>query len=319
VTGLPGLCIVGPGAIGAAHVRAHAAAGLTESCWVVGPTHEAAAAFASEWQFAHATAELDDALADDAVEIVLVTSPNQLHTEQALRALAAGKHVIIEIPVALSYPDALRVAKGASEAGRRAFVCHTQRSFPAVKMLRERVRAGSLNISQITGFHSNPRRQNENWVGGTRDWVDNLLWHGSCHYLDTSLWILGASEFRGVNAQFGRPNPTFGMTMDLCVSFSTPASQVVSHAATYNVSPQGTSHMRIIADEGLFTLERSRLTDNEGNELFPAIEWTDLKGQDDVIAASIRDESPCDFDIDTILPTMELLGRAQESGDVTQV
>jgi 2-hydroxy-4-carboxymuconate semialdehyde hemiacetal dehydrogenase len=184
------------------------------------------------------------------------------------------------------------------------------RSFPAVRGLRERVQAGTLNISQISGFTATPRRQNENWVGGTREWVDNLLWHNSCHYLDVSLWILGATEAQNVAAQFGRPNPQFGMTMDVAVSFKTPNNELVSYSASYN-SATPASRMLFVADQGLFTLDRNRLVDDEGNELHPAAEWADLRAQDRAMIESIRDGSPSVYEVETVLPTMRLLGAAQ--------
>jgi 2-hydroxy-4-carboxymuconate semialdehyde hemiacetal dehydrogenase len=306
-----GLCLVGPGAIAGAHAKAHTAGSLTEKLWVVGPTDERAAAFASEWGFAHSTAQLAEALGDDAVELVLITSPNGLHTEQALLSLEAGKHVIVEIPVGLSLSDAVAVADRAAATGRRAFVCHTMRSFPAIRYLRERVQAGELNISQINGFTTTPRRHNENWIGGTREWVDNLLWHNSCHYLDACLWVLGATEAKNVTAQFGRPNPEFGMTMDVSVSFKTPKNELVTYSGSYNAA-DGVSHMLFVADEGLFRLERSRLLDDQGNELFEAAEWADLRRQDTAIVEAIRGGTPSDFEIDTVLPTMRLLAQAQE-------
>jgi 2-hydroxy-4-carboxymuconate semialdehyde hemiacetal dehydrogenase len=305
-----GICLVGPGAIGATHVRAQAPLGLTDNRWVVGPTADAAKRFAGEWGFAHATADLDAALADAAVDVVLIASPNPLHAEQALRALAAGKHVIVEIPVAMSADDATEVAEQAAAAGRRALVCQTMRSFPAIRTLRDRVRAGTLTISQILSYTATPRRNNENWIGGTREWVDNALWHHSCHYLDASLWVLGATEAHAVWAQFGRPNPRFGMRMDVSVTLKTADDVLVSHGSTYNVA-HSSSQMRFFADQGMFTVERTRLVDEHGNECSPATEWTDLGAQDRAMLTSILEGSPSDFEVASVLPTMRLLDKAQ--------
>jgi 2-hydroxy-4-carboxymuconate semialdehyde hemiacetal dehydrogenase len=301
---------VGPGAIAAAHMRAHRAGGLTEPLWVVGPAQEPAASFAGEWGFQHATADLADALADDAVELVLITSPNELHSPQALAALEAGKHVITEIPVAMHQDDAEAVAAKAEAVGRRALVCHTMRSFPAVQGLRRQVASGELTISQINGFTATARRHNENWIGGTREWVDNLLWHNSCHYLDMSLWVLGATEAENVCAQFGQPNPEYGMKMDVCVSFRTPKTELVTYSGSYNVAA-GTSHMLFVADQGLFTLERNQLTDEHGTEIYPGAEWADLLAQDAAMIESIASGGPSDFEVSSALPVMRLLEAAQ--------
>jgi 2-hydroxy-4-carboxymuconate semialdehyde hemiacetal dehydrogenase len=309
VSGL-GLAVVGPGGIAAEHARAWAQLDLVRNAWVVGKDDDSAGAFAETWAFEHATTDLDRALADDSVDAVLIASPNFLHAAQAVAALEAGKHAIVEIPVALSLAEAERVVAAAAETGRRAFVCHTMRSFPPIRLLRARVQAGELTLSHVTGFTATPRRNNDHWIGGQRDWVDNLLWHNSCHYLDAALWVLGADEAVNVSALFGRPNPTYGMRMDVAVSFATPRDELVSFSSTYNTAT-GTSQMRFVGDEGLFTLDGSRLLDEQGNELVEPGEWAELLPQDRAIVSSIVEGMPSDFEAETVLPAMRLLEAAQ--------
>jgi len=114
VTERLGLAAVGPGGIAAEHARACAQHGLASALWVVGKDDESAEAFAATWGFEHATTEIDEMLADAAVDVVLIASPNPLHAEQAVSALEAGKHAIVEIPLALSLADAERVVSVAA-------------------------------------------------------------------------------------------------------------------------------------------------------------------------------------------------------------
>jgi len=184
------------------------------------------------------------------------------------------------------------------------------RSFAPIRLLRERVRAGELTLSQVTGFTATPRRNNDHWIGGQRDWIDNLLWHNSCHYLDAALWVLGADEAVNVKALFGRPNQTFGMRMDVAVSFETRNNELVSFSSTYNAATSA-SQMRFVGDEGLFTLEGTALLDERGDIVVEPGEWGNLLPQDRAIFTSIAEDLPSDFEAVSVLPAMRLLEAAQ--------
>ncbi len=308
-----GLCVVGPGGIASLHLEALSALGATDNAWVVGSNAARAEAFASTWTFAHATTDLGEALSDPAVELVLIASPSALHAQQSRDALAAGKHVIVEIPVALSGAEAEQLAALAHSAGRRLLVCHTMRSFPALASVRERSLAGDLFVAQIAGTFAVPRRHNENWTGGTRRWVDNLLWHHGCHLLDASLWMLGDPDVVDVCAHAGREHPEFGMTIDLSVSFSTSARQLVTHVLSYNTK-HDVDEIQLITDDELLLLRSGALTTLGGEELVSAGGgWSDLGPQNEEMLAAIAGGLPSRYDIDAVLPSMRLLDRMQKA------
>lgn len=277
---------------------------------VVGNDETTARAFASEWGFELATASFDTALANRSVDAVMIMTPNVLHSSYALRALEAGKDVIVEIPVAMTYDDACAIEAEAKRVGRRVLVCHTMRSFPAIREVRERVASGRLTISQIVGFAAVPRRNNEHWAGGRRDWIDDLLWHNGCHYLDASLWVLGAPDVVRVHAQFGTRNPKFGMVMDVSVGLTTANQELVSLAATYNTG-QSRSEIRFVGDEALLTFANGRLLDQDGNELTSSASWGDLLPQDRELLTALLTGGQSDYSISSVLPTMKVLDEAQ--------
>jgi 2-hydroxy-4-carboxymuconate semialdehyde hemiacetal dehydrogenase len=308
-----GLCVVGPGAIAAAHAKALHALGDLRFEWVVGREESSAAAFAREWGFAQHTVDLEPSLTDSDVDVVLIASPNELHFEQASRALEAGKHVIVEIPAAMSFDEALDLERLSKRVGRRLLVCHTMRSYPAIREVRRRVQSGTLTVSQVTGFFAVPRRANENWAGGTRSWVDNLLWHHACHQVDAAMWTLGIKHADRVRAQFGKSHPQFGMTMDLSVSFRTPELQVVTHTLTYNTARE-IWLTRFVADEELLIYQDGSLLDDQGQELVPAMDWSDLRPQDQDMLAAIRGEAESEFSIESVLPAMRALQDAELEG-----
>uniref|UniRef100_UPI002584D28D Gfo/Idh/MocA family protein n=1 Tax=Novosphingobium sp. TaxID=1874826 RepID=UPI002584D28D len=136
-----GLLLVGCGRISAAHLGALAGlegeirlAGVADADQ--GARHRAAAAHAVP-----AFADLDEALAMPGVDAVLIASPNALHAAQAAAALAAGKHVLVEKPLALTVEDAELIKRIAEENKRVATVDFVLRYNPLVEMLHEIVKA----------------------------------------------------------------------------------------------------------------------------------------------------------------------------------
>jgi len=119
------LTFIGYGSIAAAHVRALRELGGVRFDSVVGRRAEATEAFAREWGFAHWTLALEEALARPGVDAVIICSPSDQHAAQAEQALAAGKHALVEIPLAMSLADAERVTALAERAGLRLMVARS--------------------------------------------------------------------------------------------------------------------------------------------------------------------------------------------------
>ncbi|TVR99763.1 MAG: gfo/Idh/MocA family oxidoreductase [Phycisphaerales bacterium] len=83
-------------------------------------------------------------LADDRVGLVSVCTPTPTHVDLAIRALKAGKHVLVEKPVAVSLREVQRLEKAASEAGTLCVPAMCVRAWPAWAWLKDRVEDGSL-------------------------------------------------------------------------------------------------------------------------------------------------------------------------------
>ena len=96
-----GAAVIGTGFIGTVHVEALRRIGV-QVRGVLGSTPERGAARAEALGVPRAYASLDDLLADPTVEVVHVTSPNDLHVSQTKAVLAAGRHVICEKPLAMT-------------------------------------------------------------------------------------------------------------------------------------------------------------------------------------------------------------------------
>jgi predicted dehydrogenase len=96
-----------------------------------------------------ATADLAALLADDAVEAVAIATPAATHVDVALAAIEAGKHVLVEKPLASSYAEGLKLAKAAEARGVVLMCDHTYCYTPAVQRIRELVREGTLGDVQF--------------------------------------------------------------------------------------------------------------------------------------------------------------------------
>ena len=307
------LCLVGTGGIATQHMKALTELGATHTRWVISRRKEAAQQFAQEWAIENFGITLQEALADPAVDLVLVTSPNEVHFDQTVNSLEAGKDVIVEIPVALSLAQAARVARVAAELKRRVQVCHTMRSFSAIREVRRRVTDGQLHLSHIAGFFAIPRRHNQSWAG-QRSWIDNLLWHHGCHQVDAAMWVLGVERVRQIGALIGRAHKKFGMAMDVSIHFRTEARQLVTQALTYNAD-ELCWELRFFGDEEVLTFRNGRLFNEKKEDVVPQASWLDLIPQNRQMLAAIREGDPSDYDIESVLPAMEVLQQAQSSAE----
>jgi 2-hydroxy-4-carboxymuconate semialdehyde hemiacetal dehydrogenase len=305
------LCMVGNGGIAAEHMKAFRTIKGVHPLWVISRTLEKAKEFQRDWGFEHSAVDLDEALADRRVDLVVIATPSEQHTSQALHSIQGGKNVIVEIPVGLCFSDAERVATQSSQSRRRVLVCHTMRSFPAIREVRRRVKAEELHLSQIVGYFAIPRRRNQSRVG-QRSWIDNLLWHHGCHMVDTALWVLGTNEVAQVSAVVGQSHPQFGMSMDVAIHFRTSAQQVVAHSLTYNTE-QFCWELRFIGDEDTLTFRNGQLLNEKGESVVSPTSFLDLTAQNLQMLATLAEGAPSDYDISSVLAAMQVLETAAES------
>ena len=303
------LCFVGYGSIAEEHAKAFREIEGVEFAWVVGRDPASTEAFARQWGFEHTTVDLDEALAAD-VDGVVITSPSDLHAEQSIRSLQAGKDVLIEIPLATSLADSERVAAAARESGRRVQLAHTQRYHPALLELCRRIAGGELHPHHVVCRWFFLRRDNVNWKGRRRTWTDNLLWHHACHVVDAALWLLGAEVGEAVKAQYGPPHPELGIPLDLDIQFQA-AGCPVSISMSYN-SPWPQHDYFVIGEETGLEFRDGKLLGPNGPVLEPAGESRSIYEQDLEWINAIREGRDPAVSIEAVLPAMRVLQAAQE-------
>ncbi len=191
-----GVIVVGYGAIGRRHAEVIGALPGAAVRAVVDPDGDARAAAEQQGLIAHPT--LTEALATVGpaeAAAVAVCSPNGLHAEHAEQALAAGRHVVIEKPLATLPADAERVIHAAARADRLATVVVQNRLTPAMQWLKALVEQGTLGrplVVQITCLWNRDDRYYaaSPWRGDAQ--LDaGVLFTQFSHFIDLLVWLWG--------------------------------------------------------------------------------------------------------------------------------
>ena len=111
------IALAGTGAFGIKHLDGLAEIDGVTVTSIVSRRQEQAEEVARKYGVDHATTDLGDVLARDDVDAVILCTPTQMHAEQTIATMRAGKHVQVEIPVADSWPDAQEVGRVQRETG----------------------------------------------------------------------------------------------------------------------------------------------------------------------------------------------------------
>jgi len=135
------VAIAGTGFIGNVHARSARLAGA-QLAGVAASTPESAQAAAAELQADRAFDSAEEMVRDPGIDVVHICTPNHLHLPLAEAALASGKHVICEKPLALDAAGAQRLVDAAADSGMHAAVPFVYRYYPTVREARERVGRG---------------------------------------------------------------------------------------------------------------------------------------------------------------------------------
>jgi predicted dehydrogenase len=147
-----GAAVVGIGFIGVVHVEALRRLGV-QVHGVVGSSHERATARSREMRLPPAYESFDAMLADPRVDVVHVTSPNHLHREHARAALAAGKHVVCEKPLAMTPAESADLLDAAERSGLVHAVNFNLRFYPINQHVHGMVAAGELGDVRLVSGH----------------------------------------------------------------------------------------------------------------------------------------------------------------------
>ncbi|MBK3798944.1 oxidoreductase [Azospirillum brasilense] len=310
------ICVAGAaGAFGVKHLEAVAAIDGVEVVSVVGGEPDDIEGFAKARGIPHWTKDLAESLERTDVEAVILATPTPVHAAQAIQCLEAGKHVLVEIPMADSLADAERLVAAQRASGLVAMAGHTRRFNPSHQWIRNRVQAGELTIQQMDVQTYFFRRSNMNALGKPRTWTDHLLWHHACHTVDLFQYQTGEVASQ-VHALQGPTHPQLGIAMDMSIGMKVPSGAICTLSLSFNNDgPLGT-FFRYICDNGTYIARYDDLYDGKDNKIDLSgltVSTNGIELIDREFFAAIRDGREPNASVAQCLPAMRTLDRLEKS------
>ncbi len=236
--------VIGAGYWGANLVRVCAELGILES---VCDANEAAIAKVAE-QYPEVGLEFDLAsLLERDIDAVVIAAPAPLHAELALEAIAAGKHVFVEKPLAMSADDGATVVRAARAGGRTLFVGHLLLYHPAVRRMLTLIAEGAI------GEVRHVRSRRLSW--GRLRAQENVWWSFAPHDIALTLEIFGGApeSVKGATSAFVRPQIADFAYADLIFTGGRSAHIEVSW-----LDPDKTARLDVFGSTGVLRLTDSR-------------------------------------------------------------
>lgn len=308
------LCVAGAmGAFGLKHLDALAQIDGVQVTSVVGTNLKKIESFAKDRGISHFTTDLAESLARDDVDAVILATPTQMHASQSIQCMQAGKHVMVEIPMADNIDDSHKVVAVQKETGLVAMAGHTRRFNPSHQWIRSKISGGELNIQQMDVQTYFFRRTNKNALGLPRSWTDHLLWHHAAHTVDLFQYQTGEQAHR-VQALEGPIHPDLGIAMDMSIGLKVPSGAICTLSLSFNNDgPLGT-FFRYICDEGTFIARYDDLYDGHENKIDlsgVAVSNNGIELQDREFIAAIREGREPNSSVQQILSCMQTLDALQ--------
>lgn len=241
------IALVGLGAFGIKHLDGLQNIDDAEVTCLVNPEVTTLVDVAKKYNVPNVVTNLDEALARNDVDAVILCTPTQIHASQAMQCLQAGKHVEVEIPMADNLVDAEALVAMQKETGLIAMCGHTRRFNPSHQYVYNKIQAGEFNIQQMDVQTYFFRRKNVNALGHARTWTDHLLWHHAAHTIDLFQYMCG-SDIVEANGIQGPKHPELGIAMDMSIQLKAANGAICTLSLSFNNDgPLGT-FFRYIGD-----------------------------------------------------------------------
>ncbi|MDT8318948.1 MAG: Gfo/Idh/MocA family oxidoreductase [Xanthomonadales bacterium] len=306
--------LAGAGAFGMKHLDAIDKIDGVAVTAVVGRQLEPTRDVADKYGIKDAFTDLGEALEKNAAEAVILCTPTQLHAEQAIQCLRAGRHVEVEIPLADSLQDAQAVLEVQQNTGLVCMAGHTRRFNPSHQWVHRRIRAGELAIQQMDVQTYFFRRSNTNALGQPRSWTDHLLWHHAAHTVDLFQYQTGDKVIQA-NAVQGPMHPELGIAMDMSIQLKTTGGAILTLSLSFNNDgPLGT-FFRYICDNGTYIARYDDLIDGRDQPIDVSkvdVSMNGIELQDREFFAAITEDREPNASAAQVLPCYEVLHQLEE-------
>ena len=303
------VALAGAGAFGIKHLDGIKNIDGVEVVSLVSRELEKTREVANQYGIRHVTTELAASLALKEVDAVILCTPTQMHAEQSIACLKAGKHVQVEIPLADSLQGAQDVVAMANTSGLVAMCGHTRRFNPSHQYVHKEIAAGRFNIQQMDVQTYFFRRTNMNALGQARSWTDHLLWHHAAHTVDLFAYQCGSPIVKA-NAVQGPIHPVLGIAMDMSIQLKAANGAICTLSLSFNNDgPLGT-FFRYIGDTATYIARYDDLFNGKEEKIDVSqvdVSMNGIELQDREFFAAIREGRAPNSSVASVLPCYQVL------------
>ena len=302
------------GAFGSKHLDALAQIEEVETVAAMATTLDKADRIADKYLISNRFDDYDQMLGLSDLDAVILATPTQIHAEQGLKAMAAGKHVLIEIPMADTLADSEVLVAKQKETGLVAMAGHVRRFNPSHQWVHNKIIAGELSVQQMDIQTYFFRRTNMNAKGEPRSWTDHLLWHHACHSIDLFRYQAG-EEVTEVHAIQGPTHPELGIAMDMSILMKTETGKLCTLSLSFNNNGPLGSYFRYICDNGTYIASYDDLYDGHNNQIDVSDVDVSLNGIElidrEFVSAILEDREP-NSSLEQCLPAMRIMHEIEQ-------
>lgn len=308
------VALAGQGAFGQRHLEAIQNVPGVEVISLAGGRPAGTEEVANKFKIPHWTTDLSESLVQPGLDAVILASPTQIHADQAEQVMRAGKHVLIEIPIADSVADSERIVRVQQETGVVAMAGHVRRFNPSHQWVHRRITAGQLTIQQMDVQTYFFRRTNMNAAGQPRSWTDHLLWHHACHTVDLFMHQTGEQP-SVMNAIQGPLHPELGIAMDMSIQLKVPSGAILTLSLSFNNDGPLGSFFRYICDHGTYKALYDDLVTGKDEPVDVSrgdVSMNGIELEDREFFAAIQEKRQPTSSVADVLPAMRVLGQLEQ-------
>jgi len=303
------IALAGAGAFGEKHLDGLKNIDGVEIVSIISRRLEQAEEVAKKYAARHFSTQLEDCLARDDVDAVILCTPTQMHAQQALACMDAGKHVQVEIPLVDSWADAARIVAKQQETGLTCMAGHTRRFNPSHQFVHNRIVAGEFAVQQMDVQTYFFRRKNMNAKGEPRSWTDHLLWHHAAHTID--LFAYQTGRIVSANVMQGPKHPELGIAMDMSIQMKAETGAICTLSLSFNNDgPLGT-FFRYIGDTATYIARYDDLVNGKEEPIDVSqvdVSMNGIELQDREFIAAIREGREPNSSVAQVLDCYRVIG-----------
>ncbi|MDR7084548.1 2-hydroxy-4-carboxymuconate semialdehyde hemiacetal dehydrogenase [Arthrobacter ginsengisoli] len=308
------IAVVGLGAFGHKHLEALTQIPDAKIQYVTHSKMDVAKEVAVKYGAKAAFTNYSELLAQDDLHGVVLATPTQMHHAQTLEALSAGKHVMVEIPMADSLAGVQEIVDVQKETGLVAMAGHTRRFNPSHQFVHNKISAGEFAIQQMDVQTYFFRRTNANALGQARSWTDHLLWHHAAHTVDLFQYQTGEKIVKA-NAIQGPKHPELGIAMDMSIQLQTETGKICTLSLSFNNDGPIGTFFRYIGDTNTYIARYDDLVDGKENPIDVsnvAVSMNGIELQDREFVAAIKEKREPNSSVGQVLPCYVVLDALQQ-------